>query len=543
MPQHIQPCLVADSISYGPVSGQIMFTSVSVSIFPGDRIALVGSNGVGKSTLLQLFAQHKLPTQGTISNKVSTFYVSQLSAPAPESKHQSILDFLTTTADTWWEIEHKLEAIFETKLDLAASVDSLSGGELMQLSLATALWKSPDLLLLDEPTNHLDYLAQEKLIQALSQFKGALVVVSHKPLFLDCITKTTWELTPSGLRVFGGNYSLYRDQKQSEQQAKVRSHDTARKELKRAKATAQSEQKRAAQSNRTGIKHRLTNRIDRAAAGNLKNRAEATAGKQKATHEKAIEIASQKVAETKVQTVKAVSIQLAARSQKQRTLIDIRDTDLWVNERRLLQAVQLKVSSGDRIAVAGPNGSGKSSLIKSIVGIAEASVRLTRGEQQIADMKTVYLDQQYAFVDRSKTILENMHQANPAIEYQLLRQQLGHFLFFNDDVHKSAATLSGGELARCAIALISISALDLLILDEPTNNLDMATVDQIIDALNEYKGALCIISHDLDFLSRINITHSFHIKQDTLTPTNYLPSNSSLYADELRGSVVKGERL
>ncbi|MEO1390635.1 MAG: ATP-binding cassette domain-containing protein [Cyanobacteria bacterium J06634_6] len=533
MPQHTHPCLVADNLSYTLASDRTIFAAVSASIFPGDRIALIGNNGVGKSTLFQLFSQQRSPTQGTLTSKASTCYVPQLSSLAASIRHQSVLDFLTTMADTWWEIEHTLKTTFNTTLDLASSVDSLSGGELMQLSLAVALWRSPDLLLLDEPTNHLDYLAQEQLLQGLSQFKGALVVVSHKPLFLDQATDTTWELTPTGLRVFGSSYSRYREQKRLDQAAEMRSHETARKELKRAKATAQSEQKRAAQSNRTGVKHRLTNRVDRAAAGSLKNRAEVTAGNQKSAHEKAVETASQKVAETKVRTLKAMSIQLAARSQKQRTLIDIRDADLWVDERRLLQAVRLKVNSGDRIAIAGPNGSGKSSLVKSIVGTENASARLTGREQQIAAMKTVYLDQTYALVDRSKTILENMHQANPAIEYQLLRQQLGHFLFFNDDVYKSAAALSGGELARCAIALLTSSELDLLILDEPTNNLDIATVNQMVDALNDYSGTLCVISHDLNFLSRIRITHSFRVRQNTLSPTDFLPSESSLYYSEL----------
>jgi ATPase subunit of ABC transporter with duplicated ATPase domains len=126
-----------------------------------------------------------------------------------------------------------------------------------------------------------------------------------------------------------------------------------------------------------------------------------------------------------------------------------------------------------------------------------------------------------------------MQLANPHLQYQLIRQQLGHFLFFNDDVFKPASVLSGGELARLAIALISISEIDLLILDEPSNNLDIETVEQMVEAVNEYQGALWVISHDLDFLSRIDITQSFKLKNQALETTKYLPNEQEEYYQEL----------
>lgn len=205
-----------------------------------------------------------------------------------------------------------------------------------------------------------------------------------------------------------------------------------------------------------------------------------------------------------------------------------------IDRSSLLKDIHLQVSSGDRIAVAGMNGSGKSCLVKAILRIESTSAFLQGGNVQLTDMQTAYLDQSYELVERTQTVLENMHRANPVLNYQLLRQQLGHFLFFNDDVYKSALVLSGGELARLAIAMITISELDLLILDEPTNNLDIATVDQMVEALNKYQGALWVISHDLDFLSRINITRSFHLKHQTFQPTVYLPSQPFQYHNELK---------
>ena len=532
MSNNRQPYLIAENLSYELDSTQTLFQGIHLSLSANDRVALVGSNGVGKSTLLKILAGQLQPTQGTVSCNGSTYYLPQISTIRDTIQTESVLDFLSTMSNEWWEIEHILETTFNTVLDLSLLMQNLSGGELTKLFLATGLARSPNLLLLDEPTNHLDYLALEELRQFLCQFQGAFVIVSHKPFFLDQVTNTTWELTPVGLQVYGGNFSFYREQKQREQAAKMRSHETSRKELKRTKATALREQERAAQSSRRGRQRELGGDLPRIIAGGLKRQAEVTAGTQKVKHDQAIAATTQKVAETKVRTNKATSIQFEEKSHKHRKLIEITHANLWVEDRLLLKEIQLQVMSSDRIAISGTNGSGKSSLVKAILRIDSTSTSL-QGDVQLADMKTVYLDQSYELVDRTQTALENMHRANPALNYQLLRQQLGHFLFFNDEVHKSASVLSGGELARLAIAMITISELDLLILDEPTNNLDVTTVDQMVEALNEYEGAFWVISHDLDFLSRIDITRSLNLKHQILKPTIYLPNEPFQYQSEL----------
>ncbi len=540
MPQ--QPYLLADGLTYQLPPDRTLFRGLRVSLFAGDalqdgrgdRVALVGANGIGKSTLLQILAGKIRPTAGSVQRHGSVYYLPQISTLRSQIKHETLLEFLSTVSEEWWTIVHLLETQFHTRLDLSLPIAHLSGGELTKLFLAIGFAQTPDVLLLDEPTNHMDYLALENLQQLLNQFKGALVIVSHKPFFLDQVVQKTWELTPEGVTVYGGNFSFYRMQKQMELEAQQRSHEIARKELKRAQSIAMQEQMRAARSHKHGRQQFLNGSMDRAAAGSLKRKAEVTAGKQKQSHEAAIAEAAETVATTKVRTHKTTNIQLEQRSNKHKNLIDIQGANLWVDDRQLITEIQFQILSGDRIAISGVNGSGKSSLAKAVLQSRHTSAALKSGQILYSpDMRMVYLDQTYALVDRKLTIVENLQVANPELSYQQVRQQLGHFLFFNRDVEKSASVLSGGELARLALAMISVAKIDLLILDEPTNNLDITTVNQIIDAVNEYQGALWVISHDLDFLSQIQITRAFHVNHQGLQRMTYLPNEANQYYQEL----------
>ena len=528
--------LLAENLAYELSATKSLFKNVQVNIGQGDRprIALVGSNGVGKSTLLKILAGQLSPTTGSVTRNGTVYYLPQISTIKQNIKADTVLDFLSSVSEEWWKIEEILQAQFSATLNLSLPLFNLSGGELTKLFLAIGLSFEPQVLLLDEPTNHMDLMALESLRAFLNDFEGAFVIVSHKPFFLDQVTDITWELTPEGVKVYGGNFSLYREQKEIELEARLRSHEVARKELKRAKTTALQEQQRAAQSRKKG--QQLAGSIPRIVAGAMKRRAEVTAGIAKQKHEAAVANATQQVTQTKVRTTKATSIQLEQTSQKRRNLIDIQGANLWVAQNLLVKNIQLHISSGDRIAIAGANGSGKSSLVKAILHRDSTTAILESGEILLAPtMQAVYLDQTYELVNREQTILENMQAANRNLNYQLLRQQLGHFLFKYDDVHKSASVLSGGELARLAIAMISISQIDLLILDEPTNNLDIETVDQMVEGINEYQGALWVISHDLDFLSRIHITQAYKLSEQELQQTTYLPSELEEYYQELLG--------
>ncbi len=531
MPEH--PYLLGEGLSYALPPDRILFDSLQLSLAAGDRVGLVGANGVGKSTLLRILAGQLKPTAGMVHRMNSLYYLPQISVVQQQLKTATVLNFLATSIDEWWRVSEFIENQFHTELDLSLPVDQLSGGELTKLLLAVGFVQSPQVLLLDEPTNHLDYLALEELRQILAQFEGAYVVVSHKPFFLDQVVSSIWELDTAGLTVYGGSYSDYRQQKQRQLEAQQRSHEAARKALKRAKATALQEQQRAAQSRRYGQAH-IAGSTSRIEAGASQRQAEVTAGKQKLKYEAAVEKATQKVNQTKRRVNKATKIQLEEKSQKRKTLVQITGADLWVADRQLIQNLQLTIIVGDRIAIAGANGSGKSSLAQAVWNQSDSKIRLRSGEVAIAPaIQIVYLDQAYAWVNRQATILQNMQFANPNFSYQMIRQQLGHFLFFETAVNQPAAVLSGGELARLALAMISIAQIDLLILDEPTNNLDIATVDQIVTALNDYRGALWVTSHDLDFLSRIQITKSYQLQQQQQLQPTALPSDKPAYYQSL----------
>jgi ATPase subunit of ABC transporter with duplicated ATPase domains len=531
-----QALLFAADVAYTFPLGRTLFRGISAGINQGDKVALIGANGVGKSTLLKILVDQIQPSFGSVISHGSVYYLPQISTIHRENRDRTVLNFLSSITDEWWDVTNILESQLSTTLDLSLPVGSLSGGEITKLFLAMGLCQNPEVLLLDEPTNHMDFCALESLKTFLNNFSGAFVIVSHKPFFLDQVVNKTWDLTASGIKVYGGNYSLYREQKEADIQATLRNREAAKKELKRAKDAATKEQQRADRSRREGRLQAQDRSMGRAERGGFAEMASASAGKASTKHQVAVAKANQKIEELKIRKNKVTNIRLEEGSSKRgKNLIDIQGANLRVGNACLVEDIQFHLYYGDRVTISGANGAGKSSFVKAILNnIKDDSICFESGEISVSPgMKIVYLDQNYELLDREKTIIENMQQANSSLDYQVLRQQLGNFLFFNDEVHKSVAMLSGGELARLTLAIVGICEIDLLVLDEPTNNLDIETVEQIIEALEEYSGALLVISHDLEFLGRIKIMKAFNLKNKALKTTVYLPDELENYYQEL----------
>ena len=530
--------LSSDNISYKLSSGRTLFQGINIGVNDGDRIALVGPNGIGKSTLLKILSNQLIPTLGNFNCNCNIYYLPQISTILQNNKEDTIYEYLSSLLDEWWEITNILEIQLGTSLELSVPIKDLSGGEITKLFLAIGIYKQANLLLLDEPTNHLDFLSLEFLVQFLNDFNGSYVIVSHKPFFLDKVVNTIWELTSNGINIYGGNFSFYKKQKEIELQNALRTRELAKKELERARESAVREEKRAARSQREGKITASKGGMGKGERKGFASLASASAGSASKKHSASVDKAMEKLETSKVKIKKVTNIILNTTSNKKgKNLIDIEAANLKIGEVIFLNDINFHVSLGDRISISGANGSGKSSLIRAILSSLngeQSNFVIEEGKMYISpNMNVVYLDQKYSLIDKEKTILENMHQANKELDYELLRQQLGNFLFKNDEVNKKASVLSGGELARLSLAIISISEIDLLILDEPTNNLDIETVEQIVDVLEEYEGAILVVSHDLEFLSKINIKKSFIIKEKRLLITKHLPKEMDDYYQEL----------
>ncbi|MDJ0572923.1 MAG: ABC-F family ATP-binding cassette domain-containing protein [Pleurocapsa sp. MO_192.B19] len=527
--------LQAHNITYQLPSGRILFSNINIGVRNGDRVGLVGCNGVGKSTLLKILAGQLKSSQGFIDcNSIcSLYYLPQITQLEHQVNNKTIGDFVSSSAEEWWKIINILESDLNTCLDLYLPISSLSGGELTKLFLALGLAQKPNLLLLDEPTNHMDILACENLSGFLNKFSGAFIIVSHQSYFLELVVNNIWELTPTKLNYYGGNFSFYRQEKEREFQSAIKAQEKSRKALVKARKTVAKEQKRAARSQREGRIQARVQSISAIQRGYNANKASASAGKFSKKSQKILEKAEQNYKQAKIKTKKDAQININASNKNHtRELINIRDATLLIGNKILAEQINLEVKYGDRIVIAGANGCGKSSLIEAL--FSKNSAYFRGGNISInKNLNYIKLDQKYQIIEPQKTILENITTRNPSLDYQLIRLQLGHFLFKNQDVYKLASTLSGGELARLALAIITISETDLLILDEPTNNLDLDTSEQFIGALKSYRGAILVISHDLDFLNKLDITQSFIIKNQKWQLMSFLPQQREEYRHEL----------
>jgi ATPase subunit of ABC transporter with duplicated ATPase domains len=528
----MQNHLSASDLCYELPDGTSLFVSLNFS-FGLTRTGLVGKNGIGKTTLLEILSGRKRPSRGAVVKSGRVSYLPQTVAPPADGSVgralgiSHILEALErietgqvdpkelTSAENLWEMPEKIEEAFGrlglSHISVSQPASSLSGGEFMRVRLAGLLLDDPEFLLLDEPTNHLDLSARAfvyELVAAWNKGNRGLVVVTHDRRLLSLVDQVA-DLDSKGLRIYGGDFAFYQQQRRIEQTAAEQALAGASIRLKKAQKAAQLARERQQKRNSAGTKKAIRTGISAMAAGNLRRAAENSGARLADRHQKKVEAARQEMqaARVSVSFETRITVDLeSSRVPATRRIIEAYGVNyrypgakstLWDTPLNLL------VVGPERIHLRGDNGSGKSTLIDLVSGKKSP----TDGRVKTGDIRIGVLDQKVGILDDSLTILENMKRMASRRPDHELRILLGRLLFYHDAALKPAAVLSGGERMRAGLAclLAADQAPELLILDEPTNNLDLASLESVVQAVREYRGTLMVVSHDLTFLDDIGI--------------------------------------
>jgi len=512
----------------------ILFEDISVSLLKGDKVGFVGRNGGGKSTLLKILAGTVTPVFGSVTARTSLYYLPQLEFSLFESE-KNISELLLEKGIFWQPVKASLQKLFNAEhLVLERKLSTLSGGELSKLLIAMADATHPEILLLDEPTNHLDTEGLETLKKYLEEFSGAYIVVSHDPVFLDRVSSSIWELENGKLSKYGGNYTAYAEQKEIMEEARERKVEALKKNARKIRRAKASVLTRSARASREDKKWKADVSRDKFATGFFQNRSEKNAGRARERLLRAEEENRKNISELGRPRTRRSHPDLEVGSDtSKRSLVRLSMCSLSVDGKRLLDEIDLRVSFGDRIVLAGGNGTGKSLLAKAIVRTGSPAV-LSGEAWYSKNLQTAYIDQKYCNIDARRSVIENMRASNPELDEAKIRSELGRFLLSGEsEIRRCAGDLSGGETARLSLAMVTAKPIDLLILDEPTNNLDIETLDTIAEALADFPGAIIVISHNLRFLERLNIRVAYALSGKKFRQMHTLPSDGEEYYEEL----------
>lgn len=470
-----------------------LFKEIKFSIYDKERIAIVGPNGSGKSTLLKIMAGIEPVDSGDVSVRKN----SQISY-VPQSDNfelnKSLVDIVKDNIQNLDEIEQEVQSSIALSQcgfeDFSVTPKSLSGGWRKRLQIACAMAQEPDLMLLDEPTNHMDWESIEWLEGLLNKIGSAYIVISHDRAFLDNTTKKTVEISPlysDGYKEYKASYSKFLDLKAEviENQLNLQSQleNKARREVAWLRA---------------GVKARTTksqSRIKEAHSllDNLKQLKSQNYSQQKA------------------------NIEIEQTGRKTKKLIELKDLSFnYPDQEPLFEELNFKLGPKQNLGLLGMNGSGKSTFIN----VLTKKLKPTAGEVILAeDLKVVFIDQHRESIDNNSTILNYLGDGSDRVIFNQesvhVASYASRFLFPSEKLNIKIEQLSGGEKARLVLAKKLLQPADVLILDEPTNDLDIDTIEHLEEILESFKGLLIIVSHDRYFLSRLcDVYLSFGVKNE-----------------------------
>ncbi|KKX98186.1 ABC-F family ATP-binding cassette domain-containing protein [Microbacterium sp. Ag1] len=522
-PTTLHASVVLDRLTFTWPDGSIALDGISGS-FGSGRTGLVGRNGAGKSTLLRLIAGELDSTSGVVTASGEVAYLPQQLTLDVDRRVSDLLGVSEAldavraigTGDVDpahfdavgddWDIEARAEAsLAEAGLApdfLDRTVGELSGGEAVLVAIAGIRLRRAPITVLDEPTNNLDRDARAKLAAMVRAWKGTLIVVSHDLSLLELMDDTA-ELYAQTLSVFGGPYSEWRAWLDAEQDAAKQAEVTAAQVLRKEKRQRIEAEVKLAHRARTAKKAEIEKRVPKIVAHGRKMAAEVSAGRLRTEVGAKEDAARSLLDETgrRVRSDASMKIELPdPQVSRSRRIATVGDHErAWV------------IQGPERVALIGRNGAGKTTLLERLVAGSAPDEHPLHAEAH-TDL-IGYLPQRVDGLDEQRSVFENIAAAAPHVPEKELRNRLARFLIRGATAERPVASLSGGERFRVALAtlLLADPAPHLVVLDEPTNNLDLDTVDQLVEALRAYRGAVLVVSHDDAFLRRLDLDLTLEI--------------------------------
>ena len=496
--------------------GEELFNGITFEIKENARIGLVGRNGAGKSTLLKILANIEAPDEGRVmrkkdltigfldqhggleSNRTIWEEMKHIFAPvleiekrlraveqkmatedsSDEASFQELLKEYTRLQETFEqqngygyrsEIKMVLHGFKFYEEDYDKPIAYLSGGQKTRLSLAKLLLQKKDLLILDEPTNHLDIETLSWLENYLTNYTGALVIVSHDRYFLDKLTTETYELSYGQIYYFKGNYSRYLKQKAAHIEKQTKDYEKQQKEIAEMEDFIARNLVRASTTRRAQSRRKQLEKMDRI--------------------------------EKPLGDERSAFFSFSPERQSGNIVLQAKDLTIGYSQNDVLsREIDLDIRKGDVIALIGPNGIGKSTLLRTLV----KQIDPVDGEFEYGTKVDIgYYEQEQENLNPSNTVLKEVWDEHPLMTEETVRTFLGSFLFRGEDVEKTVSTLSGGERARVSLAKLALNHDNFLVLDEPTNHLDIDSKEVLENALIDYQGTLLFVSHDRYFINRL----------------------------------------
>ena len=530
-------------ISYIHPDKEVLFSDLNFAISKGQKLGLVGNNGCGKSTLLQIIAGQLSPSSGVIVRPDDLYYIPQhfgqydsltiAQALQIERKQQALHAILAgdvsnenfTILNDDWNIEERSIAALDLwglgQFTLSYPMNLLSGGEKTRVFLAGMDIHHPSVILMDEPTNHLDSSGRQRLYDWVEKYRSTLLVVSHDRTLLNLLPEIC-ELEKHQINYYGGNYEFYKEQKTLMQEALQQRIEEKEKALGIARKVARETAERRDKQNVRSEKSNIRKGVPRIVLNALQGKSEKSTSKLTGVHQKKAEKLTNERNQLRGSLSPTAALKTDFNSSSLHTgkiLVTAKEINFSyhsnsinndiqensISKQQLWQApVSFQLKSGDRLRIEGANGSGKTTLLKLITG----QLQPQEGTLTRTDFSYVYLNQEYSIIDDRNSILEQAYAFNsrnlPEHEIKII---LNRYLFPASEWDKSCRKLSGGEKMRLAFCCLMISnnTPDMFILDEPTNNLDIQSIEIITATIKNYAGTVIAISHDNYFIQEIGV--------------------------------------